>query len=302
MKKDPFTPSLAAFFAIATMCLAMVAPLSADIYKCTDETGRVKFSNTPCGSNEKSELIQEEKAQGDSFSDDSPESSSSTLAGDSEQKALRVADPTVSGPSTEALPPVTVAPRESVGERYANHPADTSARSASIQDFTESLEQISPLILLAVFLVPPVLAWGLGMLHRKGDGDLGPWRYFYSFLVYLTCVPGIFSSVLTAYSLFFVRQNLLHVNIFVYFLPIISMVATLVVIARNARWKNLPGVDRLTALITLLAISFSVALFVQKTRVWIVFGGRFTTLIAIAFISFVVLKWGLYKLFRKKGF
>ncbi len=299
MKKDPFTPSLAAFFVIATMCLALVAPLSADIYKCTDETGRVKFSNTPCGSNEKSELIQEEKARGDSFSDDSSESSSSTLAGDSEQKALRVADPTVSGPSTAALPPVT--PRKNIDERHANHPANTSAGSASIQDFTESLEQIPPLILLAVFLVPPVLAWGLGMLHRKGDGDLGPWRYFYSFLVYLACVPGIFSSVLTAYSLFFIRQNLLHVNIFVYFLPIISMVATLVVIARNARWKNLPGVDRLTALITVLAISFSVALFVQKTRVWIVFGGRFTTLVAIALISFVFLKWSIYKLFRKKG-
>jgi hypothetical protein len=79
------------------------------------------------------------------------------------------------------------------------------------------------------------------------------------------------------------------------------MVATLVVIGRNARWKNLPGVDRLTALISVLAISFSVALFIQKTRVWIIFGGRFTTLIAIALISFVVLKWSLYKLFRKKS-
>lgn len=295
MNKRLNVMAMSAFIA----CLISFSSAFADIYKCTDKTGRVKYSDVPCMSDETSEIVHHETnvkpVPGDDIID--------TAAGSSRKEP---ADRPISSPVTDSrkFSKKKVAPvarqKECPAQSKINQ-AQYSGRPASIQDFTRTLEQIPTLILLAVFLTPPLLAWIFSLIHKPGQGDLAPWRYIYAGLVYLVCIPGIFSCVLTGYSMFFIRQNLLSVNIFVYFVPIISMIATLVIIGRNATWEKLPGVDRLTALMVVLVISFSVALFIQKTRIWIFFGGRFSTLVIIALISFVILKWSLYKLFRKKG-
>lgn len=87
----------------------------------------------------------------------------------------------------------------------------------TIESLIGEIGQIDIWILLAIFLAPPVLVWILRMLHGRGNGGNSPWNYIYSVLVYLVCVPGMFSCVLTAYAMFFVRQNLLEVNFFIYF-------------------------------------------------------------------------------------
>ncbi len=129
---------------------------------------------------------------------------------------------------------------------------------------------------------------------------MSPWQYIYSFFVYSVCIPGMFACVLTSYSLFFIRQNLLNVNIFIYFLPIVSMVVTLALISRNAVLSKLPGVDRLFALMTILFISFSAAFALQRTRIWLFFGGSFISLIIITLTFFILLKVSMHRLFRQK--
>jgi len=124
------------------------------------------------------------------------------------------------------------------------------------------------LLLLAMFLVPPVVAWLCGVAHGKGGGGNAPWKYFYSVLVYLTCVPGTFAAVITAYTLFFTRENLMDVNPLVYFLPLASMVATLVLIHKNVTFDLVPGFDRLEGLMVMIACSFVLALAIQKTKIW----------------------------------
>ena len=59
------------------------------------------------------------------------------------------------------------------------------------------------LALLIFFVVPPVIAWLCGLVHGRGNGGNAPWKYIYSVLVYLVCIPGLFASVLTGYQLFF---------------------------------------------------------------------------------------------------
>ena len=136
------------------------------------------------------------------------------------------------------------------------------------------------MVLLAMFLVPPVAAWLCGVAHGKGCGGNSPWKYCYSVLVYLSCVPGTFAAVITAYTLFFTRENLLDVNPLVYFLPLASMVATLVMV--------------------MIACSFVLALAIQKTKIWIVFGGSVGGLFLLAAGIFALLKWGVYMLFRRR--
>ena len=156
------------------------------------------------------------------------------------------------------------------------------------------------LVLLVTFIVPPVLAWIAGKVHGREQGRLSPWKYLYSVLVYFVCVPGIFSAVITAYTLFFSGENLLDANLLVYFLPIVSMVATLIFIRKNVSFDDVPGFDRLSGLMTLVACSFIIALAIQKTRIFLFFGGSIEKLFLLAAGIFALLKWGTYMLFRRR--
>ncbi|NNF65951.1 MAG: hypothetical protein HKM98_00415 [Gammaproteobacteria bacterium] len=154
-----------------------------------------------------------------------------------------------------------------------------------------------PWIIVLVLGPLPVVAWALGRASA-GDATEAPWKTFYSVLVYAACVPGILASVLTAYSLFFTRANLLQVNVLIYILPIVVMIVTLALIGRKVDFALIPGFNRLSGLMIILAISFAVALFIVKTRIWLLFGSSMMTLVLVAVAAFFVLRWGGSRLFR----
>jgi hypothetical protein len=147
---------------------------------------------------------------------------------------------------------------------------------------------------------PPLVALVAGLLHDRGQGSAAPWKYVYAILVYLACVPGMFAGVLTAYTLFFSRENLLDTNPFVYFLPIVSMIVTLVLVRKSIAFEEVPGFDRLSGLMVMVGCSFAMALAIQKTRIWIVFGGSIERLFILAAGIFGLLKWGAYMLVRRR--
>ena len=157
-----------------------------------------------------------------------------------------------------------------------------------------------PAALAAAFVVPPVVAWAVGRLHERGGGGAAPWKYFYSALVYVACVPGMFAGVLTAYALFMSHENLLDVSPLIYFLPVISMVVTLVLVRKNVAFAEVPGFDRLSGLMIMVGCSFAAALAIQKTNIWIFFGGSIEKLFLLAGGIFALLKWGTYTLFRRR--
>jgi hypothetical protein len=156
-----------------------------------------------------------------------------------------------------------------------------------------------PIALAAAWVAPLLVAWATGRLHPRGGGGAGPWKYLYAVLVYFVCVPGMFAGVLTAYTLFFSRENLLDVSLLVYFLPIVSMILTLVLIRKNVSFDEVPGFDRLSGLMVMVGCSFAVALAIQRTKIWIVFGGSIERLFILAAGIFALLKWGAYMLFRR---
>jgi hypothetical protein len=149
-----------------------------------------------------------------------------------------------------------------------------------------------PAPLVVGFTALPLLTWLLGRLHGRGQGEGPPWRYLYSALVYLACIPGMLSAVLTAYALFFTRENLLDLNVLVFLLPIVSMVATLALIGSAVRFEQIPGFDRLSGLMLTLAVSFGVALALHRTRIWLVFGAPLAALLVIGLAVFVLLRLG----------
>jgi hypothetical protein len=155
-----------------------------------------------------------------------------------------------------------------------------------------------PFVLASAFVFAPLAAWLCGRWHGPGNGANSPWKYCYSVLIYLTCVPGMFAGVLTGYALFFTKENLLDVSVVVYLLPILSMIVTLALIRKNVSFEAVPGFDRLSGLLVMIACSFAIALAIQKTRIWLVFGGSIDRLILLAVAVFALLKWGTRLLFR----
>jgi hypothetical protein len=163
-----------------------------------------------------------------------------------------------------------------------------------------ALVSVQQRLFLVLFCLPPVVALIMRLMHGARQGDQSPWKYIYSLLVYLVCLPGILSATLTGYALFFTNQNLLDVPATVYLLPVISMVVTLLVISRSASFSAIPGFGRLSGLMVMMAMTFVIILAVSRTRIWLVFGGSISTLLLLAGGIFMLLKWGAYMAFRRR--
>ena len=169
----------------------------------------------------------------------------------------------------------------------------------TIQDLIQNANGHT-LALLIFFVLPPVIAWLCGIVHGRGNGANSPWKYIYSVLIYAVCIPGMLSSVLTAYGLFFQKENLLNVNLMVYLLPIVSMVVTLILIHKTVNFENIPGFDRISGLMVMIGCSFLIVLAIDKTRIWLVFHAPIAVLFGVAAGIFALLKWGTYMLFRRR--
>jgi hypothetical protein len=153
----------------------------------------------------------------------------------------------------------------------------------------------------AVLVAVPVVSFLVGMSHRNGEGRNAPWKFAYTVLVYLACIPGIFGAVLTAYTMFFSKESLLDANPLIYFMPIATMVVTLVLIRKRVSFDDVPGFGRLSGLLVLIGCSFAIALALHKTRILIGFFGSIGTLFLLAVGAFALLKWGGSLLFRSRS-
>jgi len=123
---------------------------------------------------------------------------------------------------------------------------------------------------------------------------------FYSAMIYATAIPGIFSISLLFYTLLFLKGNILQLDIFSCYLPIISMLAVFVIISRKTDFARLPGFDKLSGLMMILAVIYFVLFFLDRLRFHIMFFGSFEHLLLLGAGLFVLLKIGIRKLKKKK--
>jgi hypothetical protein len=155
-----------------------------------------------------------------------------------------------------------------------------------------------PTALALVLGLPLLVALASGVLHGRGRGGDAPWKYVYSVAIYATCIPGMLAAVLTAYTIFISRADLLDQNVLVYIVPLITMALTLAVIRRQVAFDAVPGFDRIWGLMTMIAMTFIIVLAITRTRIFLLFGGSMTTLIGLCAFVFALLKWGANIAFR----
>ncbi len=168
-----------------------------------------------------------------------------------------------------------------------------------------SIDQLITLIgqqrtlLFAFFLAVPLLALLCGLCQRRGGGR-SAFDYLDSALVYLAAVPGMFAAVLTFYALFILHANLLKVDALVYFMPILSMGATLWLIARRRSLEPLPGFGRIWGLMLLLALVCILVLLLYRLRFVVGFFGSLQGLLIAALLFWWLVKLALSRLKGEK--
>ena len=147
------------------------------------------------------------------------------------------------------------------------------------------------------FAIIPFAALLAGIL-AKGEGHISPWKYFYSAMVYLVCVPGIFAITLNIYLFLFERRSILDTDLYTQILPIASMILTLLIIRRNVDLDRVPGFDRISGLIMAIAATLGIMWFVDRTRIWMISFVRFELVALLFIILLVVIRMGWSRLVK----
>ena len=133
----------------------------------------------------------------------------------------------------------------------------------TLREFFDYLSA-NPAVVLMYFLGIPFTAFLAGLLG-KGEGHLSPWKYLYSTLIYLVCVPGIFAAALAVYLFLFEQGgSIFNVNLLTQVLPVASMVLTLGLIRRNAPFESIPGFSKLSSLMLMIASIFILMYFLDR--------------------------------------
>ena len=135
----------------------------------------------------------------------------------------------------------------------------------TLKDFFDLLSA-NPTYILAYFLLIPLAAF-IGTIIGKGEEGESIWQYFYSFLIYLVAIPGIFAVTLSVYLFFFERKSVFDTDIFTQILPVASMIATLLIIRRSIDLDYIPGFGKISGLMMVIGVSFMAMWIMEKTHI-----------------------------------
>jgi len=135
----------------------------------------------------------------------------------------------------------------------------------TLQEFFDWLS-LHPGWLLFFFLFIPVASLIAGWIG-KGEGHLSPWKYFYSALIYLVCIPGLFAVFLDIYLLIFDRQSIMEFNLYTQLLPILSMIVSILIIKSNVDLDLIPGFEKISGLIMMISAILVILFLVDRTRI-----------------------------------
>ncbi|WP_299260088.1 hypothetical protein [uncultured Aquimarina sp.] len=147
----------------------------------------------------------------------------------------------------------------------------------TVQDFINWFGK-NPNLILGYFAV--IIACSLiGLLYVKQSNFKPPINYFYGILIYAVTIPGLLALVLLLYSFFFLKTNLLQLDLVTYFVPLISMIITLVIINKTVPMSRIPGFGKLSGLFIMIMITFIITYILQRMFFGVFFVGRFQYLI-----------------------
>jgi len=164
----------------------------------------------------------------------------------------------------------------------------------TLGDFFELCSN-NPAFVIFYFAAVPLSAF-LALLLSRGRGGESPWKYLYAVLIYLACIPGIFALTLNAYLFLFENMRIMDTNIYTQILPVVSMILTIWLIAKSTSLDNVPGFDRLSGFLTLIAVILILMWILDKTRILTFTYIPFVYVVLILAGLLLTARWGLHRL------
>jgi len=149
-----------------------------------------------------------------------------------------------------------------------------------------------PIYIILFFIAVPITALLTGWFSKEEGGN-SPWKYLYSTLLYLVCVPGILAVSLAIYLFLFERRSIFDTNILMEIMPIFSMIVTMLIVRKNVDINRIPGFDKLSGLIMMIFSAMAIMWFIDRTRI-IVFSYlpiQYLLLIFIGLMIFIRVGW-----------
>jgi len=126
-----------------------------------------------------------------------------------------------------------------------------------------------PVLIIAYFALIPLTAFIAGIMGKE-EGHMAPWTYLYSTLIYLVCVPGLFAITLSIYLFLFERKSVFATDVFTQILPVVSMIATLLIIRKNVALERIPGFGKISGLMMMIFAALVLMWIVDRTRIFVV--------------------------------
>ncbi|WP_438424232.1 hypothetical protein [Aquimarina macrocephali] len=147
----------------------------------------------------------------------------------------------------------------------------------------------NPNLILGYFAVIIAISL-LGLMFVNQRNFRSPVNYFYGVLVYAVTIPGLLALIIVLYSFFFLKTNLLHVNVLAYFVPVVSMFVTLFIINKTVPMSRIPGFEKLSGLFIIVAITFIITYILQRMFFGVFFVGRFQYLLLFFLALLLILR------------
>lgn len=154
----------------------------------------------------------------------------------------------------------------------------------------------NPLPVLLYFVALPLVAWIMGGVAH-GSREVLSWSYAYAVLVYAVCIPGIFAVTLNVYLFLFERQSVWEADLLLQFLPILSMVLTLMIIKAKIPFGLIPGFGKLSGFLTLIAALIGTMWVLDRMRLIAFTYIPFSALLVGFVIVLLMIRFGWSKLF-----
>jgi hypothetical protein len=168
----------------------------------------------------------------------------------------------------------------------------------TLQDFFNLLGE-NPNYVLWYFAMIPVAALLLGFI-AQGEGHISPWKYLYSALIFLVCIPGIFAVTLNIYLFLFERnkRSILESDILSQILPVASMIMTLFIIGRNTHFSAIPGFEKISGLMTMVTATFAFMWFLDRTHIVVFSYIPFWQAILVFVVLFLIIRLTWSRMFK----
>lgn len=138
----------------------------------------------------------------------------------------------------------------------------------------------------------------IGMLFVNSSNFKSPINYLYTTLIYLIAIPGILAIILLVYNFFYLKSNLMQLEVLTYYLPILAMLILFIIINKTIPLKYIPGFNKISGLFAVIFISFLFTYLIQKVFIGIFFIGSITQLFGIFIVMLIVLKIGWDKVIK----